>query len=287
MKKILLLPVTMFLLAGCATNNAPAQDEGEEQGPKQDEVAEDDISTGYGFVLGGHKYSLKTNDDDGTSETRKGRYVISNLKLVANTEFYFTNNGEMIDEKIGAKSDVTSHSVYNNWKYGNAKGKFLIGVSESNATFEFEVWKDGGYSFYSATTTAVDHGTEPTEGAVTMLTYTITDCPDWTNKNHVKVFAWSWGGESADSEGKWRPCTLDPVEFKEGTKVTATFMAPDDSTGLLLVRCHEDSVAPDYKLQDAASLNTPGRIYNKTDNIEVVAGTTEYRCPQFTSYFCD
>lgn len=312
MKKIyFLLPLAAMLLAGCngggeeshATGLSTSGDasvpsetsSGEastgEASSSQEEISGDDISTGLGFVLGGHAYALTDNIDDGKQENRTGRYLVENLDLVADTEFYFTKDGALIT-KIGGNGDDKTGGFYNNWLYGSVKGKYKVAVTSSGASMELSTWEDGGCSFWSPVTTVIEsHGTEPGEGGegggtpvdVDNVTFTITECPDWTNKDGIKVFAWTWGGASADKDGKWRLVTMDPAEYVEGTKITITLEAPEDSTGMLLVRCHEDTVEPDWTIRDA-NVHKAGRIYNKTSDITITAGVTSYTCPDFVGY---
>ena len=122
-------------------------------------------------------------------------------------------------------------------------------------------------------------------GDVTMADFTITNCPDWTNKDGVKVFAWTWGNHTGDGGGgKWRLCTLNPSDYTEGAKVTVTINAPEDITGMLLVRCHYQTTEPNWDLKTEDTLNTPGRVYNQTADITVTSGKTSYECPGWVDY---
>ena len=121
---------------------------------------------------------------------------------------------------------------------------------------------------------------EPTKN----VDFKITNCPDWTNKDGVKVFAWTWGNTGEGNGGIWRLCTLNPADYSAGASVTVTINAPEDITGMLLVRCHKDTIQPDWDLQDESTLNTPGRVYNQTDDIAVSAGKTSYECPGWVDY---
>ena len=194
MKKIyFLLPLAAMLLAGCngggeeshatglstsgdpsvpsetSSGEASTGEASTSQGGGEASVTGDDISTGYGFVLGGRAYALTENinkPEDEVQLTRTGRYLVEDIDLTADVEFYFTNNGQMIADNIGGQGDDAGNNRYNNWKYTTVKGVFAIAVTSLGSSMEFATWKSGGFSFWTpvVSETAISHGTEPGGG---------------------------------------------------------------------------------------------------------------------------
>ena len=101
-------------------------------------------------------------------------------------------------------------------------------------------------------------GTEPGE----MVTLSVNILDNFTWNDGVKIFVWVWGGSYGG--GQWIPCS--------GSGTTVNFDITDDLTAFLLVRCHKDTVAPDW---DAAA-GSAGEIYNKTNDITYSSGQTSY-----------
>ena len=121
---------------------------------------------------------------------------------------------------------------------------------------------------------------EPTQN----VDFRVVNCPDWTNKDGVKVFAWTWGNTGEGNGGIWRLCSLSPANYSEGSSVTVTINAPEDITGMLLVRCHADTIEPNWDLQDESTITTPGRVYNQTEDITIVPGQLSYECPGWVDF---
>ena len=84
---------------------------------------------------------------------------------------------------------------------------------------------------------------------------------DFTWEGNVKVFAWVW--KKGDG-GSWVSCT--------GSNKTVKFKLPAGCDRFILVRCPEKTTTPDW---DAGG-DIPGRIWNKTDDVTVNAGQSDY-----------
>ena len=95
------------------------------------------------------------------------------------------------------------------------------------------------------------------------LTLTVTG-PNWTWNQEPAIFCWAW---KDGVNGSWYSCT------GSGTTIYAT--VPSDATKFLIVRCYYGSTAPDWEIKSKDS-HVPGRIYNKTDDINIVSGQTSY-----------
>ena len=122
-------------------------------------------------------------------------------------------------------------------------------------------------------------GSSTSQGQVSNVTYTLTNFENWVPNDGAKVFAWSWGGGSGG--GAWSEVTLQYFgEDHAYTNVTGTFEAPNDIVGFNLARCSSGTTSPDWKVTGDA----PGRIYNKTANVDTTSGVTTYSAPQFVDY---
>lgn len=102
------------------------------------------------------------------------------------------------------------------------------------------------------------------------ITYTIDSLPTWIKDDDCVIFAWVW---STSNPGEWIPTTYI-------SDTSLVFEVENEITGMLLVRCKSGTTTPDW------SINTDieGRIYNKTDDIEVSSGVTNYSCSKWNSY---
>lgn len=131
------------------------------------------------------------------------------------------------------------------------------GYAENNPIYagtNFAIWEKG----VNGSGSTGGGGTEPGE----TVSITVTCADDWTWTDGVKIFAWVWGGSYGG--GQWIPCS--------GSGTTVNFDITDDLTAFLLVRCHKDTVAPDW----GATAGSAGEIYNKTNDITYSSGQTSY-----------
>ena len=107
-------------------------------------------------------------------------------------------------------------------------------------------------------------------GEETVINFTVTDMPTWVKDDGCVIFAWAWG---ATDNGSWKALTYT-------SDTSATFDAPNDTTGFLLARCKEGTVTPDWNIHT----DVAGRIYNQTEDISVTSGTTSYACSSWKEY---
>ena len=111
------------------------------------------------------------------------------------------------------------------------------------------------------------------------ITFTITQFADWVPNDGAKVFVWSWGGGSGD--GVWSSVLLNyQGENHAYHNVSGTFTAPNNITGFNIVRCSSETTLPSWTVTGDA----PGRVYNKTANVDVRSGVTSYTAPEFVQY---
>lgn len=133
-------------------------------------------------------------------------------------------------------------------------GEGYAGNNPIYAGTNFAIWEKG----VNGSGSTGGGGTEPGE----TVSITVTCAGDWTWTDGVKIFAWVWGGSYGG--GQWISCS--------GSGTTVNFDITDDLTAFLLVRCHKDTVTPDW---DAAA-GSAGEIYNKTNDITYSSGQTSY-----------
>ena len=133
-------------------------------------------------------------------------------------------------------------------------GEGYAGNNPIYAGTNFAIWEKG----VDGSGSTGGGGTEP--GETVTLSVNILDNFTWNDG--VKIFAWVWGGSYGG--GQWIPCS--------GSGTTVNFDITDDLTAFLLVRCHKDTVTPDW---DAAAVSA-GEIYNKTNDITYSSGQTSY-----------
>ena len=110
------------------------------------------------------------------------------------------------------------------------------------------------------------------------IVYTITGLPNWVANDNAAVFAWAWGGEAE----KWVPVTLGtPGSGRPDAKeLTATVELLETRIGFNLVRCVAGTETPDW----TAEGDSDGRVYNKTGDVSIKAGTTSYASPSWSEY---
>ena len=171
------------------------------------------------------------------------------------------------------KTDGTSNSCYigeiigNNGtilvKIGNvtaATGEEYAGNDPIYSGTNFAIWEKG---VDGEATLGGNGSTGGSSGNVTTgdVTLTVT-CPDFTWNDAVGVFCWAW---KDGVNGSWYSCT------GSGTTIYAT--VPSDAQYFLIVRCCYGTILPDWEIKSG---DIPGRIYNKTADIEIKSGQTAY-----------
>ncbi|MBQ3025621.1 MAG: hypothetical protein IJD23_09990 [Spirochaetaceae bacterium] len=91
------------------------------------------------------------------------------------------------------------------------------------------------------------------------VTLTVTG-PDWT-WNATSIFCWAWND---DENGSWYSCT--------GSDSTIYATVPSDAQYFLIVRCYYGTTEPNWEITG----DVLGRIYNKTENVQINSGQTSY-----------
>ncbi len=113
----------------------------------------------------------------------------------------------------------------------------------------FTIWQEGAEDVYGG-------GGGGNEGVTLSVTV-----PDWVWNDGAVIFAWVWGDSST---GEWIDVS--------GSGTTATITVPADTKGFNMARCPAGTTAPSW----TATGNSAGRIYNKTNDVTVTSGNTNY-----------
>ena len=238
-----------------------------------------DVGTAYAFILTHPGYPCVawqhyfTFAESG-SKVDGSQYIGGNM--VPGTENTYRQHIDyLIDlrQRIGIEYDdvvdvVGKSSNYYAGKITGLNGEIVVvigngytpsgeGYAGNNPIYagtNFAIWEKG----VNGSGSTGGGGTEPGE----TVSITVTCADDWTWNDGVKIFAWVWGGSYGG--GQWISCS--------GSGTTVNFDVTDDLTAFLLVRCHKDTVTPDW---DAAA-GSAGEIYNKTNDITYSSGQTSY-----------
>ena len=238
-----------------------------------------DVGTAYAFILTHPGYPCVawqhyfTFEESG-SKVDDSQYIGGN-EVPGTENTYRQHIDYLIDlrQRIGIEYDdvvdvVGKSSNYYAGKITGLNGEIVVvignGYTPSGEGYEgnnpiyagtnFAIWEKG----VNGTDSIGGGGTEPGE----MVSITVTCANDWTWNDGVKIFAWVWGGSYGT--GQWIPCS--------GSGTTVNFDITDDLTAFLLVRCHKDTVTPDW----GAAAGSAGEIYNKTNDITYTSGQTSY-----------
>ena len=128
---------------------------------------------------------------------------------------------------------------------------------------------DGNYPIYSGSNFAIwqkgNKGVAPVPVDLTI------SAPDWIWSDNAVLYAWVWGGEYG--EGQWVKAT--------GSSTTINLTIKNDAKGFLFARCSQGTTTPDWALKGGSAA---GRIYNKSTDVTLVKGQTEYSVASFTEY---
>lgn len=271
MKKILFLISILFLLGGCSgseqeladtiKNNVLANEN------KQVLRYENRLPTVYNGTSNHTTYLLLSpfGTIDVAGSPTKGE--VSEL-FFENTVVWKAEPGTDLPGADEVKSSVAG-ATFRGWAYYDEDNDNVfpdyytkVPVKEGLALKAIFDGKEGG-------------GGDPS----TLTKYTITNFENWVPNDGAKVFVWSWGGDSGD--GAWTEVTLSYQGVDHDyNNVTGTFDAPSNITGFNIARCSSGTSLPDWTVTGDA----PGRVYNKTANVDVRPGVTSYTAPQFVEY---
>ena len=238
-----------------------------------------DVGTAYAFILTHpgypcvawqHYFTFAESGSKVDPDQYIGGYTVPGTEKT-----YRQHIDYLIDlrQRIGIEYDdvvnlVEKSSNYYAGKITGLNGEIVVvignGYTPSGEGYEgnnpiyagtnFAIWEKG----VDGTDSIGGGGTEPGE----TVSITVTCADDWTWNDGVKIFAWVWGGSYGT--GQWIPCS--------GSGTTVNFDITDDLTAFLLVRCHNDTMTPDW----GAATDSAGKIYNKTNNITYSSDQTSY-----------
>lgn len=157
----------------------------------------------------------------------------------------------------GGKATITCGTEGAAIKYGFSSGAM-------NSTYSAPVTMTDGQTIYAyATKDGLKDSGVASKAYTALTTFKATSSATWITDDECVIFAWCWGGGAG--EGAWYEGTSD-------SSGGFTWDAPGDITNFLLARCIKGTTVPDWKNKS----DTPGRIYNKTDDCAVTSGTTQY-----------
>ena len=157
----------------------------------------------------------------------------------------------------GGKATITCGTEGAAIKYGFSSGAM-------NSTYSAPVTMTDGQTIYAyATKDGLEDSGVASKTYTALTTFKATSSATWITNNGCVVFAWCWGGEAG--EGAWYAGTAD-------SSGGFTWDAPGDITNFLLARCINGTEEPDWDNKS----DTPGRVYNQTDDCAVTSGTTQY-----------
>lgn len=142
--------------------------------------------------------------------------------------------------------------------------KYGFSSSAMNSTYTGAVTMSEGQTIYAyATADGMEDSSVVSKTYTAATTYKATSSATWITDDGCVVFAWCWGGGAG--EGAWYAGTSD-------SSGGFTWDAPGDITNFLLARCIKGTTEPDWENKS----NTPGRVYNQTDDYAVTSGVTNY-----------
>lgn len=149
---------------------------------------------------------------------------------------------------------------------GTDGATIMYGFSSTamNSTYSAPVTMTDGQTIYAyATKDGLEDSGVASKTYTSLTTFKATSSATWITDDGCVVFAWCWGGGAG--EGAWYAGTSD-------SSGGFTWEAPGDITNFLLARCINGTTEPDWDNKS----DTPGRVYNQTDDCAVTSGTTQY-----------
>lgn len=157
----------------------------------------------------------------------------------------------------GGKAIITCGTEGAAIKYGFSSGAM-------NGTYSAPVTMTDGQTIYAyATKDGLEDSGVASKTYTALQTFKATSSATWITNNGCVVFAWCWGGGAG--EGAWYAGNSD-------SSGGFTWEAPGDITHFLLARCIKGTTVPDWENKS----DTPGRVYNKTDDYPTESGVTQY-----------
>ena len=133
-----------------------------------------------------------------------------------------------------------------------------------NSTYSAPVTMTDGQTIYAyATKDGLEDSGVASKTYTALTTFKATSSATWITDDECVIFAWCWGGGAG--EGAWYEGTSD-------SSGGFTWEAPGDITNFLLARCIKGTTVPDWGIKT----DTPGRIYNQTNDYPTESGVTQY-----------
>ena len=256
-------------------SETPSVDPGESQvTPSVDPTIQD----GY-YLVGTFSEWTENNNYKLTANTQgeaENEYFIDNVVLSATDELkvkyhgdpeaWYPSGADNVQVPAGTYSIYFSPVLRGDWATGE--------------TWEGSFGREGHFWFIPSGLTPtpgtsevpgeseVPPTSEPEESQVPgeKLTLTATTTQAWAFKD-VPLFAWVWEDEA---EGEWVAIQYDVTGVD-----SVTFQVDANADHFLLVRCADGTTTPDWDIKDPSS-NVPGRIYNKTADIDLLPTVLEY-----------
>ena len=142
-----------------------------------------------------------------------------------------------------------------NWSVSNST---VLGLAGSTIT----VKKAGSSNVTAAldVDSSISSSVAVSIGANVTVSVTVLD---WVWNDSAVIKAWVWGDTD---EGSWKSVT-------KTNATTASITFATDTTGFLLARCAVGTTTPNWSV---TSGDGAGRIYNQTENVTFIWGTTSY-----------
>ena len=237
-----------------------------------------DVPVAYAYILthpgmpcvASQHYFAQSSDFTG-EQYRGGETVDGTTKTMKEHIDYLIQ----LRKEVGIEYDDTVEVLVEDDEYkyvakiAGTEGEIVVKIGGDMWSPEGDGY-DGNYPIYSGTNFAIwqkgEKGVEPT-----YIKITITASDDWIWGGEVELFAWVWGGSYGG--GKWVKAS--------GSSTTINLTIIDDAAGLLFVRCVNGTTTPNW---DIKSGDASGRIYNKSPNVDIEKGKTEYTVKNFTEY---
>lgn len=285
---LLLIPLVLSGLTGCVKYNGRGKDRGRNssQAETSSVIPDQSQPTGSSSQSGqSSKPDVKPSSDELPVGTEVKVYLVfgsyglyKNNPVNTNIEALFLEHAIELDAKVGdhlpTRDDVTSTvegSKFVAWTSYNNDGKLTeyTKVPGKDNKILYASYSGGNGGTPGSSQGGGGGGGTPI--IPTIITYTVTNLPDWIQADGCVIFAWVWGSQDA---GSWKSLTY-------GANHDASFTVTGELQGFLLARCVSGTTTPDWNM---TSGNDVGRIYNKTNDIACNTGVYSYACADWVGY---
>ena len=260
---------------------------------KQDGVAGDGSNT-CGYSISGSGANIKWDNINSTTTVKDAQSQVSDSSSHYNVLANFAKvksttpaliKGAYEVNALEAGSSTGQYGVTITRTLGNVSYKFHVNFSNS----ALEVYNDGALksiparsavltkdgkvvaSYNGVSGSATNNGSSGNTGDLVSGKISINSLPTWITNDGCQIFAWVWGGDYGN--GEWVSCTYT-------TTTSLEINLSKNATGMLLVRCSAGTTTPNWDVSN----DSPGRIYNQTEDISLVTGQTTYQCSNWKEY---